>query len=102
MADKDEYEGFGNVDPGRRGFIKKFAAAAFIAPVIATFALDGIASADTNQHHPNQQNPKQHFPNQHFPNQHFPNQLCPGEYHPNQHDHGHRDHDRHHHGHRDG
>jgi hypothetical protein len=97
MADKDEYEGFGNVDPGRRGFIKKFAAAAFIAPVIATFALDGIASADTNQHHPNQ-----HFPNQHFPNQHFPNQLCPGEYHPNQHDHGHRDHDRHHHGHRDG
>jgi hypothetical protein len=72
----------------------KYAALAFATPFIASFALDGVASAATgtdmgnqrfpNQHFPNQCFPNQHFPNQHFPNQHFPNQHFPNQHFPNQ------------------
>jgi hypothetical protein len=53
----------------RREFLKKATAVAFAAPVIVSFALDGIAEAD--QCLPNQGIPNQTFPNQCF----FPNQI---------------------------
>ncbi len=70
------------VAPSRRSFLVKFAGAVFAAPVISSFALDGIARAQPdrriygygNQYLGNQSLPNQHFPNQHFPNQRFPNQ----------------------------
>jgi hypothetical protein len=44
--------------PSRRALLKGFVAAAFITPVVASFSLDGIASADAsttdNQYMPNQ------------------------------------------------
>jgi hypothetical protein len=95
MTNKDVHKRLSDVDPSRRKFIKRFAVTAFVAPVIASFALDGIASADTvhlhpnqchpNQHWPNQHWPNQHWPNQHWPNQNWPNQYCPNQYWPNQH-----------------
>jgi hypothetical protein len=48
----------------RRGFLKKTAAAAFVAPVVVSFGLDGIAEADTGS-----------FSNQTCGNQAFPNQA---------------------------
>lgn len=85
MTENHDNEGFGDVARSRRSFIKKFAAGAFVAPVIASFALDGMASASPvpnlpNQGFPNQTSPNQGFPNQScanqgFPNQGFPNQL---------------------------
>jgi hypothetical protein len=80
MTENRDNEGFGGVARSRRSFIKKFAAGAFIAPVIASFALDGMASASVapnvpNQNFPNQSCANQVFPNQGFPNQGFPNQL---------------------------
>ena len=48
----------------RRGFLKKTATAAFVAPVVVSFGLDGIAEADTGT-----------FSNQTCPNQRFGNQL---------------------------
>lgn len=48
----------------RRGFLKKTATAAFVAPVVVSFGLDGIAEADTGV-----------FSNQTCPNQRFGNQL---------------------------
>ena len=63
----------------------KYTALAFASPLIASFALDGVASAaprpglgQQKHHFPNQQCPNQHFPNQHWPNQHWPNQCGPG------------------------
>jgi hypothetical protein len=52
----------------RRKFLKSTAAAAFVAPVVVSFGLDGIAEA-----HPHS------FPNQTFGNQTFPNQFCPNQ-----------------------
>jgi hypothetical protein len=52
----------------RRSFLKRLGAAAFIAPVVVSFGLDGIAEADTSF-------PNQCLPNQVFPNQCFPNQV---------------------------
>jgi hypothetical protein len=50
----------------RRGFLKKTATAAFVAPVVVSFGLDGIAEADTGS-----------FSNQFCPNQVVGNQLLP-------------------------
>ena len=48
----------------RRGFLKKTATAAFVAPVVVSFGLDGIAEAAPGS-----------FSNQSCPNQVFGNQL---------------------------
>jgi len=82
--------------PSRRAFLVRFAGAAFAAPVIASFALDGVAQASErggqqkdkrhcapNQGHPNQGNPNQTTPPKHghpkqcHPNQGNPNQTLP-------------------------
>jgi hypothetical protein len=52
----------------RRRFLKNTAAAAFVAPVVVSFGLDGIAEAHGHS-----------FPNQTFGNQTFPNQFCPNQ-----------------------
>ena len=80
MPENQDSKRFSAVDPSRRVFIMKYTALAFATPFIASFALDGVASAATgadmgNQHFPNQYKPNQCLPNQHFPNQHFPNQC---------------------------
>jgi hypothetical protein len=67
----------------------KYTALAFATPLIASFALDGVASAATgadmgSQRFPNQFQPNQCFPNQKFPNQHLPNQHFPNQHLPNQ------------------
>jgi len=68
----------------------KYTALAFASPLIASFALDGVASAapritmGNQQQFPNQQCPNQFFPNQKFPNQKFPNQQLPNQQFPNQ------------------
>ena len=69
----------------RRGFLKK-AAGVFAAPLIVSFALDGVAEAEgrPRHRHPNQSFPNQRFPNQHCPNQHAPNQTWPNQAWPNQ------------------
>jgi hypothetical protein len=69
--------------PSRRAFLARFAGAAFAAPVIASFAFDGVAYASEKgrpkcEHHhgnPNQGHPKQCNPNQPPPNQCLPNQT---------------------------
>ncbi len=80
MTENHDNEGLDSVSRSRRSFIKKFAAGAFMAPVIASFALDGMASASPlptfpNQGFPNQSCANQVLPNQGFPNQDFPNQM---------------------------
>jgi hypothetical protein len=90
MPENQDRKRFSAVDPSRRVFIMKYTALAFATPLIASFALDGVASAATgadmgsqrfpnqfqpNQCFPNQKVPTQHLPNQHFPNQHLPNQC---------------------------
>jgi hypothetical protein len=49
----------------RRGFLKRAGTVAFVAPVVVSFGLDGVAEAGSS------------LPNQINPNQCFPNQLCP-------------------------
>jgi anaerobic selenocysteine-containing dehydrogenase len=51
----------------RRGFLKKAAAAAFAAPVIASFGLDGIAEARTGSHG---------FSNMTYANMTYANMTC--------------------------
>lgn len=83
----------------RRAFLKRVTAAAFAAPVVVSFALDGVAEAhDRHRHHhyPNQTQPNQTHPNQRQPNQIYPNQAFP-----NQHHHRHHRKRRHHHRHGD-
>ena len=74
--------------PSRRAFLIRYAGAAFAAPVIASFALDGVAQASerhVHHHgHPNQGHPNQGHPNQGHPNQGHPNQCCPNQVLPNQ------------------
>ena len=80
--------------PSRRAFLVRFAGAAFAAPVIASFALDGVAQASErgghqkdkrhcapNQGHPNQGNPNQTSPP---PNHGHPKQCHPNQGNPNQ------------------
>jgi hypothetical protein len=59
----------------RRAFLTR-AAAVFAAPVVVSFALDGVAEAHgrPGQGHPNQMHPNQMHPNQMHPNQTHPNQ----------------------------
>lgn len=47
----------------RRRFLKRTAAAAFVAPVVVSFGMDGVAEAHYHS----------------FPNQTFPNQTCPNQ-----------------------
>jgi hypothetical protein len=65
--------------PSRRAFLIRYAGAAFAAPVIASFALDGVAQAGERRGHrhghPNQTHPNQTHPNQCLPNQTIPNQT---------------------------
>jgi hypothetical protein len=81
MPANQHSKSFSAVDPSRRVFITKYAALAFAMPLVASFALDGVASAapqttmGNQQHFPNQQCPNQLFPNQQLPNQQFPNQV---------------------------
>ena len=67
--------------PSRRAFLVRFAGAAFAAPVIASFALDGVAQASErtyhHQGHPNQTSGNQGSPKQCHPNQGNPNQTLP-------------------------
>ena len=87
---------FKQSDVTRRRFLKGAVMAAFAAPVVVSFALDGIAEADPRHLYPNQTygnqprpipEPGEHcqtFPNQIFPNQTFPNQIFPNQTFPNQ------------------
>lgn len=74
--------------PSRRAFLVRFAGAAFAAPVIASFALDGVAQASERNHHhsahPNQTSGNQGHPKQCHPNQTTGNQGHPKQCHPNQ------------------
>jgi len=74
--------------PSRRAFLVRFAGAAFAAPVIASFALDGVAQASERtyhpQGHPNQTSGNQGSPKQCHPNQTTGNQGHPKQGHPNQ------------------
>ena len=79
--------------PSRRAFLARFAGAAFVAPVIASFALDGVAQASEkrgpyrdqhSQSRPWGGHPHQGYPNQGSPNQAYPNQGCPNMGMPNQ------------------
>jgi hypothetical protein len=74
--------------PSRRAFLVRFAGAAFAAPVIASFALDGVAQASERSHHhqgnPNQTTGNQGHPKQGHPNQTTGNQGHPKQCHPNQ------------------
>jgi hypothetical protein len=72
--------------PSRRAFLARFAGAAFAVPVIASFALDGVAQAsERNYHHqgnPNQTSGNQGHPKQCHPNQSNPNQTTGNQGHP--------------------
>ena len=74
--------------PSRRAFLVRFAGAAFAAPVIASFALDGVAQASERSYHhqgnPNQTTGNQGHPKQCHPNQTTGNQGYPKQGHPNQ------------------
>jgi hypothetical protein len=74
--------------PSRRAFLVRFAGAAFAAPVIASFALDGVAQASERSYHhsshPNQTSGNQGSPKQCHPNQTTGNQGHPKQGHPNQ------------------
>jgi hypothetical protein len=60
----------------RRTFLKKAAAAAFVAPVVVTFALDGVAEAHSRRSYPNQALANQTEPNQALANQTEPVESC--------------------------
>jgi hypothetical protein len=55
--DDDGEDPFSSINPSRRSFIKKMVAVAFVAPVISSFPLSALASAQT------QRSPSQHLPN---------------------------------------
>jgi hypothetical protein len=61
----DERDPLESVEPTRRSFIKKMAAAAFVAPIVTSFGMETLASASSGR------------PNHTFPNQTFPNQWPP-------------------------
>jgi hypothetical protein len=63
--------------PSRRAFLARFAGAAFAAPVIASFALDGVAQAGEKHGHPKQGNPNGGYPQQGNPNGGYPHQGNP-------------------------
>ena len=75
----------------RRDFIKKMVAVGFAVPIVSSFTLDAVASANPKHMPPNQTYSNQTYPhprpptlpNQfHFPNQsYFPNQFFPNQFH---------------------
>src|ERR1035437_5199908 len=85
MPANQHSKSFSAVDPSRRVFITKYAALDFATPLVASFALDGVASAapqttmGNQQQFPNRQCLNQLFPNQKLPNQQFPNQKFPNQ-----------------------
>jgi hypothetical protein len=87
VASEDEINELHRVDPHRRKFLKGFLGAAFVAPVVASFALDGVASAEESLDHrlPNQGLPNQLLPNRGDPLQSLTNQIHPMQILPNQH-----------------
>jgi hypothetical protein len=87
VASEDEINELHRVDPHRRKFLKGFLGAAFVAPVVASFALDGVASAEESLDHrlPNQSLPNQLLPNRGDPLQSLTNQIHPRQILPNQH-----------------
>ncbi len=82
MSEHQRIKAILGVEPSRRSFIAKFAAAVFAAPLVSSFALDGIAQArpemhkdnPTHQHHGNQTDCKQYLGNQTLHNQSLHNQ----------------------------
>ena len=60
----------------RRTFLKKAATAAFAAPVVVSFAFDGVAEAHSRQCRPNQSLGNQTEPTQSLPNQTEPVESC--------------------------
>jgi hypothetical protein len=74
--------------PSRRAFLVRFAGAAFAAPVIASFALDGVAQAGERggpqNHHHHQGNPNGGYPKQGNPNGGYPKQGNPNGGYPKQ------------------
>jgi hypothetical protein len=69
MADED---GTGSAEVSRRAFLKKMAMVGFAVPIVTSFALDGVASAEVvyQKHiHANQTFPNQLLPVQALPNQ---------------------------------
>jgi hypothetical protein len=87
VSDHMRNERLSRVEPNRRSFMAKFAGAVFAAPVISSFALDGIAQAqpDRRHHLPNGYSPNGHYPNGHHPNGHHPNGHHPNGHMPNGH-----------------
>lgn len=87
MGDKLRSES-NDAGPSRRAFLVRFAGAAFAAPVIASFALDGVAQAgerggpQKNHHH--QGNPNGGYPKQGNPNGGYPKPCHPNQGNPNQ------------------
>jgi len=71
MSEHNRSDYFSGIDPSRRSFIARFAAAVFAAPAIASFALDGIAQATPG--HGKLDGPL-HFGNQGYGNQSYCNQ----------------------------
>jgi len=69
--------------PSRRAFLVRFAGAAFAAPVIASFALDGVAQASERTYH-HQGHPNQTSGNQGYPDHRHPKQCHPNQGNPNQ------------------
>lgn len=70
--------------PSRRAFLARFAGAAFAVPVIASFALDGVAQASERGDHHLQGNPNGGYPKQGNPNGGNPKQCNPNGGYPKQ------------------
>jgi hypothetical protein len=86
MSDRERFDRnfLDAVPESRRAFLKKMAAVAFAAPVISSFAMDGVALAG-GQYHPNQTQgnqtdcyPRQGMPNMTYGNGGFPRPMFPG------------------------
>ena len=76
----------------RRAFLRRAGAAVFAAPVVVSFALDGVAEAHDRHRFGNQSCPNQSQPNQTYPNQTYPNQTYPNQTHCHHHPHDHHPH----------
>jgi hypothetical protein len=57
-------EATGSTELSRRSFLKRMAVVGFAVPIVTSFALDGVASADKGHRHGNQTYPNQTYPNQ--------------------------------------
>jgi hypothetical protein len=93
MSAHNRSDNFSGIDPSRRSFITRFAAAVFAAPAIATFALDGIARATPS--HGNLDGPRHSHGNQSYCNQSLQNQTLHNQCVGNQHLHNQHMHNQH-------